>query len=129
MKVSNRLILVIILVITAGCTQKTSTTTEQDTAADIAKSYTMADFKSLRKIDTHVHLNTDSKTMINLARANNFRLLNISVDVPDFPPMEEQVAIRAKHYRENPELMAFGTAFTHYKAGTNQTGQIVLSTS
>ncbi len=112
MKVSNRLILVIILAITVGCTQKTSTTTEQDIAVDAAKSYTMADFKSLRKIDTHVHLNTDGKTMINLARANNFRLLNISVDVPDFPPMEEQVAIRAKHYRENPELMAFGTAFT-----------------
>jgi hypothetical protein len=74
--------------------------------------YSVEDFKSVRKFDIHVHINTPGKTIINLARANNFRMLNVAVDVSSYPPMKEQISVREKHFQEDPDLIAYGTAFT-----------------
>ena len=43
------------------------------------KFYSVADFKSVHKIDAHTHLRTRDSTYIMLAAANNFRLLDINV--------------------------------------------------
>lgn len=74
--------------------------------------YSVEDFKTVRKFDIHVHINAPGKTMINLARAYNFRLLNVAVDVSSYPPMKEQISVREKHFHEDPDLISFGTAFT-----------------
>ena len=77
------------------------------------ESYSIEDFKRVPKIDTHVHVITEEKTMIEEARANNFKLLAMSVDVvPDYPPMEEQIRVNSKHHREDPDIFAYNTAFT-----------------
>jgi hypothetical protein len=44
--------------------------------------YTAEDFARVRKIDTHVHLNSASKAMANLAEADNFKLVTVNVDAP-----------------------------------------------
>jgi len=75
--------------------------------------YSIEDFKSIGKIDTHAHINTEGKTMIDEARKNNFRLMVMAVDVvPEYPPMVEQLRVRIKHFQEDPDVFTFSTAFT-----------------
>ncbi len=75
--------------------------------------YTVEDFQSVPKIDVHAHINTEGTAMIDECRANNFKLMNIAVDVvPDYPPMNEQLRVRVKLYREHPDIAAFCTSFT-----------------
>ncbi len=111
-KVYLNLILITLSITTIQCNQKKSTTSENTNTSEVSDTYTMADFKTVRKVDTHVHIKAETNTVVNLARANNFGLLNIAVDVPDFPPVEQQVAIGKKLLEKNPEMMAFSTAFT-----------------
>lgn len=75
--------------------------------------YSMSDFKQVSKIDVHAHINTEGSTMIEEARANNFRLMVMAVDVvPEYPPMQEQLRVRIKHFKEHPDVFIFSTAFT-----------------
>lgn len=77
------------------------------------ESYSLEDFKRVPKIDTHVHVITEEKTMILEARENNFKLLAMSLDVvPGYPPMAEQIRVNSKHHREDPDIFAYNTAFT-----------------
>lgn len=102
------LILGQLLYFTSGCNNKKPIT--EDMKSD---HYTIEDFKRIPKIDTHAHVNTEGKTMIEEARANNFRLMVMAVDVvPEYPPMEKQIEVRIKHHKEDPDVFAFSTAFT-----------------
>jgi hypothetical protein len=62
-------------------------------AAAGAGSFTMADFAAVDKVDIHVHINTSDTALIDQAAADNFRLLTINVDYPDFPPLSDQQRI------------------------------------
>jgi predicted TIM-barrel fold metal-dependent hydrolase len=102
------LILFVIFLASPGCNNKKTNQTEMMT-----ENYSMEDFNRVNKIDTHAHINTEGKTMINEARAKNFRLMVMAVDVvPDYPPMQEQLRVRIKHYQEDPDVFTFSTAFT-----------------
>jgi predicted TIM-barrel fold metal-dependent hydrolase len=75
--------------------------------------YTMDDFKNVKKIDVHAHVNTEDTWMIDEARSNNFRLMVMAVDVvADYPPVPEQLRVRKKHHHKHPDVFAFSTAFT-----------------
>jgi len=74
--------------------------------------YSMDDFKGMQKFDIHVHINTPEKTLIELARAYNFKVLNVAVDVSSYPPMPEQLSVRLKHFQEDPDIVSYGSAFT-----------------
>ena len=50
--------------------------------------------------------------MINMARENNFRLLNIAVGFSDQENLDEQLAIKTKHYKEDPDITLYGTTFS-----------------
>lgn len=52
--------------------------------------YTMADFAHVRKIDAHVHYNVTDDAFLALARKDNFELVSINVDYPDFPKIDDQ---------------------------------------
>ncbi len=96
------------MLIGSGCGTKRSNIEEMD-----KDHYSMEDFKQVPKIDTHAHINTEGKAMIEEARANNFKLMVMAVDVvPEYPPMEEQLRVRKKHFREDPDVFAYATAFT-----------------
>ena len=101
-------ILLALFLLGSGCDKKQTNNEEMK-----AEYYSIEDFKRVRKIDTHAHINTDGKTMIDEARQNNFRLMVMAVDVvPEYPPMEEQLRIRIKHFQEDPDIFTFATAFT-----------------
>lgn len=58
--------------------------------------YSIDDFKNIKKIDTHVHINTNHHALPEEAEANNFRLLTVNVGSPSYPPISEQQEIARK---------------------------------
>jgi predicted TIM-barrel fold metal-dependent hydrolase len=81
-------------------------------AAAAERYYGPDDFSRVPKIDAHVHLHGPAQLFMALAARDNFRLLTINVDYPDFPPLAEQLrdaaALRARH----PGRVAFVGSFS-----------------
>lgn len=73
--------------------------------------YGVRDFAQVRKFDAHVHANTDEPAFLDVARADNFELLTINVDYPDFPPLATQDAAARELRRRDPERIHFATTF------------------
>lgn len=114
MKTYINLSLIALLLLTVQCTEKKDKQVETEIVeAANSQNYTMDDFKKVSKIDTHAHINSETTTMIDLARDNNFRLLNLAVDIDgyNFPSIPEQVRIRSILQKENPKIMSYSTAF------------------
>lgn len=74
--------------------------------------YTVEDFKSVKKFDTHVHMNTDEITFIKLAQDDNFEFLDIVDDRPFGLPWTEQQKIALRHLQNFPRQMEFATTFS-----------------
>ncbi|HEY1129469.1 MAG TPA: hypothetical protein VGF12_08705 [Roseateles sp.] len=74
-------------------------------------SYTMADYGRVAKIDVHLHLHNPSPAFMAAARHQNFKVLTINVDYPDFPPLEEQqraaIQLKAKFPRDVAWVASF----------------------
>jgi hypothetical protein len=73
--------------------------------------FTVDDFKYIEKIDAHVHINADNTAFLEQAQADNFRLLTINVDYPDFPPIEVQKRIALSNMHTRSDLVAFCSTF------------------
>ena len=71
--------------------------------------YAMADFKSVQKIDAHVHIRTLDTSFAHQAKKDNFRLLSIVVDEDPGIKIQQQDAIYQK--RLFPGEVSFATAF------------------
>jgi predicted TIM-barrel fold metal-dependent hydrolase len=69
--------------------------------------YTLDDFRRVKKIDTHTHHNSESTALTAAAKLSNFHLLTVNVDVPDYPPLEEQVRLALLQKSKNPESIDF----------------------
>ncbi len=82
--------------------------------------FTMDDFGDVIKIDAHLHINSENSAFIEQAIEDNFRLLTINVDYPDFPPVEEQLKITIGHLNSYPDRVAFASTFK--MAGWDNTG-------
>ena len=41
--------------------------------------YTVADFEKVPKIDTHIHIFTDRGDFMDLAKTNNFKVVNVAL--------------------------------------------------
>jgi len=74
--------------------------------------YTLDDFKRVSKIDTHTHLQTTSTALTEQAAADNFRLLDVSVDYPPYPPLAAQQQFALHQIEKFPNRVRFLTAFT-----------------
>lgn len=114
MKTNINLIVIVLLLAMTQCGQNKSKNTKvvEDPINNMdTDSYSMDDFKKILKIDTHVHVNTEEKTIINMARANNFKMLNVAVAFSS-ESLKRQIEMRLKHYKEDPEVILFCTAFS-----------------
>lgn len=79
--------------------------------------YTVDDFKSVKKIDAHVHIRKDIDTVfIKQAEADNFRLLNINVYSSSGMPIEKQQEFAIRQMQTFPDRIAWATTFSlaHY---------------
>jgi hypothetical protein len=75
--------------------------------------YTIGDFKSVKKIDSHVHLTENIDTaFINQAEADNFRMLTINVYSSPGMPIEEQQDFAIKLIKAHPRCLAYATTFS-----------------
>jgi hypothetical protein len=74
--------------------------------------YSMADFATVRKFDTHVHINVTAPTLIEQARADNFELMAINVDYPDFVKLPDQHAAALAQIQADPERVHWTTTFS-----------------
>jgi len=74
--------------------------------------YTLEDFKSVKKFDAHIHINTDETFFIKQARDDNFQFLDIVDDRPFGLPMGQQQKFAILHSENFPDLMAFATTFS-----------------
>ena len=75
--------------------------------------YTLDDFKTLEKIDAHVHLNTNAADFVQQAAEDHFRLLTITLDDPNEPPpMEIQQQFAFHQVKAFPGRVAYATTFS-----------------
>ena len=74
--------------------------------------YSAADFATVRKFDAHVHANRADGVFLSVARRDNFELLSINVDYPDFPPLKDQARIVKLLQARDPARFHFATTFT-----------------
>lgn len=81
-------------------------------AAPAAGPYTEADFLRVPKFDAHVHDNVARDAFLDIARKDNFELLSINVDYPDFPPLPLQAKAALGHRAEDAKHFHFATAFS-----------------
>jgi len=115
MKKYFSVLLLMLLFATTQCVEKQKKEVESNKSElEVDQSYRMEDFKKVKKIDSHAHVNVESKTMINLAKANNFKLLIVTVDPSGSSnslSIKEKVRIRRLHKKEDPDIFAYSTAF------------------
>jgi predicted TIM-barrel fold metal-dependent hydrolase len=72
--------------------------------------YSLSDFKQVKKIDAHVHIETNDSSAILQAQKDNFQLLTINYDdVNEGPPIADQQRFAVKHVRQFPSLINFTT--------------------
>jgi len=74
--------------------------------------YSMDDFPKVRKLDAHVHGNVVSPALIEQARADNFELMSINVDYPDFPALADQRAAALAQLKMDPARFHWATTFS-----------------
>ncbi|HTF27351.1 MAG TPA: amidohydrolase family protein [Flavitalea sp.] len=75
--------------------------------------YTADDFKTIEKIDAHVHVNTYKSDYVQQAAEDNFRLITINLDdVNEPPPMQEQQKFALQQVKMFPDRIAYATTFS-----------------
>jgi hypothetical protein len=74
--------------------------------------YLAEDFLTVKKIDTHVHLNGESTALTKQAQNDNFSLLTINVDAPHYPDLIEQQRIALLQIEHAPQHVQYLTAFS-----------------
>lgn len=72
----------------------------------------MADYGRVQKIDVHLHLHDAAPAFMEAARRQNFRVLTINVDYPDFPPLDEQQRVAIALRQQFPQELAWAASFT-----------------
>jgi len=80
-------------------------------AAD-QSSYTMADYASVAKIDAHLHLHNAAPAFMESAKRQNFKILSINVDYPDFPPLDDQQRVAIALKKQFPQDVAWAASFS-----------------
>lgn len=79
--------------------------------AETKDTYSMDDFFNVEKIDAHLHANTAGDALLEQAATDNFKVISVNVDYPDFPPIEEQLAVAVELRRRHPDRFAFAGTF------------------
>ncbi len=75
--------------------------------------YTLEDFEKVGKIDVHIHVATDRDIFVEQARKDNFRLLNIVVDISNtHEEIVEKYNYRVDIKKRHPKDFEFATSFS-----------------
>ena len=97
-----------------GCSQRPDTG-DASAAADENPGeayYTMGDFASVEKFDSHVHFKHYHTALVEQAQADNFRLLAVNVNSPSSPAVEVQQEIALQLIHDFPGRLYYATTFS-----------------
>lgn len=88
--------------------------------------YSAEDFKDVKKIDAHVHVNTFDTTLISLAKEYGFHLISLNVGAPEYPSLSKQQEFSLFHLHRNQAGFAYTTSFdmTDFEAPNWQKSQL-----
>jgi hypothetical protein len=104
------------LVLLSACGSKEPTPPPPAEAASArpatGRPYSMEDFARVRKLDAHVHINVLDATFLEQARADNFEVMAINVDYPDFPKLADQRAAALVQVKADPARIHWATTFS-----------------
>jgi hypothetical protein len=81
-------------------------------SSSAADHYSMGDFARVRKFDTHVHINVKQPVLLEQAREDNFELMTINVDYPDFVKLPDQHAAALAQLAADPKRVNWTTTFS-----------------
>lgn len=92
----------------------------QETVVSEESYYSMEDFESVRKLNTHVHINMWDTVFLFEAKRANFGLITVNVNPTYYTPIEEQQRVALQLVNEYPDDIAYATTFS--LAGFNDPG-------
>ncbi len=101
-----------LLSLASACARRETPPPPAETPPPAPANYSMADFATVRKFDTHVHINVTAPALIEQARADNFELMTINVDYPDFVKLPDQHAAALAQIKADPERVHWTTTFS-----------------
>lgn len=81
-------------------------------APSAGDTYTLEDFAKVRKFDSHVHVNEDVEAFLQQAQQDNFEVLSINVDYPDFPSIALQHTVALAQAKRDPQHFHWAATFT-----------------
>ena len=87
--------------------------------SSVEKFYSVNDFDSVRKIDTHIHLNTLQESFIHQAQKDNVQFLDIVDDRPFGIPMNDQEQIAIEQTTKFPQEINYATTFSTANFNSN----------
>jgi len=90
------LILAIVFVMLSGCQNS---------------SYTMEDYASVKKLDSHIHIRSSDGVFEGIAAADNFVLISLNVDHTDSADIRVQQDFAAASAKKYPGKVFFGPTF------------------
>ena len=104
----------ILSVLALGLLQRCSQVSRpsEEDANQATQFYTIDDFASVEKVNTHVHLNIDDTLFLRQARLDNFRLISVNVNPSYYIPIEEQQKVALRLRDEYPKELSYATTFT-----------------
>ena len=103
------LLFFVLLALIQNCSQKSKTESSKINSG--LRFYSADDFGSVKKFDSHIHVNTIDTPFINQAVKDNFSFLNIVDDRPFGITMTAQHEIAVRQFESFPERMVFATTF------------------
>ncbi len=90
----------IVIFIVQGCGSK-----------DTDSYYTMEDFSRVKKIDVHAHALTLDTELVKQAQSDNFILISLNTEVPDYPSIDSQQYYILQQRHNFPNDIFYVTAF------------------
>lgn len=79
--------------------------------------YSEDDFKSVLKIDSHIHIGSDDGVFEDAAAADNFVLITLNVDHSDSAGLRKQFDLASRSALKHPGRVFFGPSFLFDTAG------------
>lgn len=115
-KIITSLVLLASLVFLQNCVERKKSTTARESQAvnestDVIY-YSEADFPSVKKFNSHVHIRIFDSAFITQAASDNFRLLNVNVASPSSPAINKQQEVALDLVKAFPENISYATTIS-----------------
>ncbi|MEJ7770003.1 MAG: amidohydrolase family protein [Chitinophagaceae bacterium] len=116
-KKTNSLCLLSLLIFFQNCAERKNLATANESVGMAKESkpelyYSKVDFHSVKKFNTHVHINIFDSTLIKQATSDNFRLLTVNVASPSSLPIDKQQEVALRLVNAFPENISYATTIS-----------------